>query len=407
MKDSTYPEGTLIKSLDDLKNELKNAVGVDPARAKSLAKDIDVLTKNLSKSGLPIANSKRMSGGTNLVDKIKDNDPIITLLRTFVSNNPNDESNTIGWWDQIPIYFISGARAKELRDPNGRSGTVTWSYTRREAGKTIKCAVRIQPASIFVDGVETSVFPGQSEQLIEEVLKKLLTDKSLAYGNAKEGNLLIKFSTNLIAKELKARGKERNYYEIVDSLTIMNRCIISVTENEEEVYSGSLLGDLVMVSRDKYESKHGDDKMCMARLPFPIAFAISKYEYRQFDYKIWFQFKSALTRWIYKRIVNNWKHASRSVEDAYTISFEEIRQSSALLQQKEERSNRRKVKETLDELVDNNVLTHYETSSEKKGNVVISQKYVLYPSEDFVRAQKAANKRKSTGDQFMITEGLK
>ncbi len=75
--------------------------------------------------------------------------------------------------------------------------------------------------------------------------------------------------------------------------------------------------------------------------------------------------------------------------------YSDVKQGSALLEQASERDNRKKVIAALDELVEDGVLLSYEAQEIKEGRKVTDVKYTVTAAPDFIREQKAANKRAS------------
>src|SRR5690606_38205217 len=167
--------------------------------------------------------------------------------------------------------------------------------------------VVIQPALMKENGEWRAHFPGASEELIEEVLKKVFTIDGQGYHDPKKAESWVTFSIRQLWRELKSRGRERNLTQIKTSLDIMNRCHISVRKDKKEIYSGPVLGELVKVDRNQYV--HNSEERWAARLPAMMSMAINRGDYRQFNYARLMDFNDQLARWIYKRIVNRYTYA--------------------------------------------------------------------------------------------------
>ncbi|UUA75288.1 hypothetical protein [Cellvibrio sp. QJXJ] len=315
------------------------------------------------------------------------------LFRQFI-NDKGDVSNTIEVWDLIPKYFLTAAQVKALRSDKGLAAPVTWEYTMRERDTTARCTVEIQPALINVGKTGKpeflAFFPGSTEEIIEEILKKLLVDdQQLGIHDPKQGETWVRFSLRMIERELAARGKTRNRQEIRQSLEIMAKTHLTWVKNGKAAYTGSLISELITVDRSDYEND--GNAMWAARLPSIISSAINKLQYRQFNYLRLMILKDSLSRWIYKRLVNRFVQASET--DHYEITFGELKQSSALLQQSDDRGNRRKVLDALQELKDGGVLADFTHEERKQGRQVVDVKYKLIASPAFIKDQKEANLR--------------
>ena len=103
--------------------------------------------------------------------------------------------------------------------------------------------------------------------------------------------------------------------------------------------------------------------------------------------------KNQLSRWIYKKLINNYVQAS--FMNDYNFLYSGLK-NSGLLQQKTEQKNRAKVKKVLSELVKEGVVRTFNVKSNKYGGrKIIDVKYTINATQEFISEQKAANKRKT------------
>ena len=205
--------------------------------------------------------------------------PQYNLFSQFVTNDPSEVSNTVEFWESIPKYFFSHQQVEKLRTEKGLAEPYKWSYFFNDTPFTVK----IQPALIEQkNGGYKAFFPGVTEELVEEALKKILTDQNYGLHDPKNAETWIRFSLSMLEKELKDRGRGRNRNKIKHAIKVMSGCIITLYREGEEVWTGSILQDLVTVNREKYLSD--TDAQHIARLPLFISHAINKLEYRQFNY---------------------------------------------------------------------------------------------------------------------------
>jgi hypothetical protein len=110
-----------------------------------------------------------------------------------------------------------------------------------------------------------------------------------------------------------------------------------------------------------------------------------------------------LTRLIYKKLINRYRHAN--FINNYHFMYSDLK-STGLLQQSREIDNRKKVLSALDELKEKNIIAIYETDERKKSRAITDVKYIIYPSNEFISEQKAANKRNSDSDKHIIDSNL-
>ncbi len=309
----------------------------------------------------------------------------LDLFSAFVTNDLAEVSNTVEIWESIPKYFFTPHQIKKLRTQDGLASSYKWEF---EHGGS-PCIVRISPALIEQsDGKDMAFFPSSTEELVEEALKKILSEQQYGFHDPQQAETWVRFTLRMIQKELKARGRDRNIAQIKHAIEVMSGCMLSYFIEGKEVWKGSILQDLVTVNREDFtgdrEAHH------IARLPLFISKSINSLEYRQFNYDRLMSCDEQLSRWIYKRFIHRFKQASMMKD--YHFMYSDVKHSG-LLQQTRERDNRRKMISALNELKDRGVLTRFEFEERKKGRAISDVKYSVWPSLEFTREQTAANKR--------------
>lgn len=308
------------------------------------------------------------------------------MFSQFVTNDQSEMSNAIETWESIPKYFLTAQRIRKLKVNMGHVNPYQWSYTY----KGILYSVKIQPVMIEQkDGSYQVCFPSVTEELVEEVLKKFLSDQRYGLHNSQDVKTWVFFSLSMLQRELAMRGHSRNLIQIKRAINIISSCILTLYKEGKEIWRGSFLQDLVTITRNKY--LENTDAQHIARLPFFISCAINQLEYRQFNYNLLMNFREQLTRWIYKRLVHRYRQAN--FMNNYHFMYSNFEHDSGFLQQSRSNDNRRKVIAALNELISCNVLLSYETNVRKEGRRVVDVKYVVRPHPNFINEQKAANKR--------------
>ncbi len=310
----------------------------------------------------------------------------LDMFSQFLTNDESEVSNTVEIWESIPKYFFTPRQVEKIRTPTGHADPYKWEYIYND----MPCAVKIQPAQIEQkDGKYKSFFPGITEELVEEALKKIFTDQQLGIHDPQNIETWIRFSLSMIFNELKSRNRSRSRNEIKQAIEVMSSCVITLYNEEKEVWRGSILQDLVTVGRDEYLAD--TDALHIARLPLFISHGINRLEYRQFNYDRLLKCNEQLTRWIYKQLINRFRQAS--LLDHYHFKYSSLVRDSALLQQSTDGKNRQKITSALNELVERGVLMNYEEDQQKEGRKVVDVKYTVFPTSAFSTEQKAANKR--------------
>jgi len=311
------------------------------------------------------------------------------LFSQFVTNDQSEVSNTVEIWESIPKYFFTPRQVEKLRTKTGHANPYKWEYQYKD----VSFIVKIQPALIEQkDGSYKAFFPGVTEELVEEALKKILCDQRNGFHDPKNTETWVRFTLSMLQKELKTRGRTRDRNQIRHAIEVMASSILTLYKENREVWRGSILQDLVTVGRDEYLAD--SDAHHIARLPLFISRAINELEYRQFNYDRLMNCDEQLTRWIYKQLINRYRQAN-TIND-YHFMYSSMERNSGLLQQGRSNDNRRKVVAALEELINCKVIRLYDTELRKEGRRITDVKYTVTPSLEFISEQKAANKRSTS-----------
>lgn len=310
----------------------------------------------------------------------------------------DDLSNTIELWDAMPKYAFTARRQSTARDERGRLTVHTQDFTYAKRA----CRVEIQPASIKLEnGVYRDFYPSSDEELVEEVLRKIFADQQYGRHDVDETESWVKFSLQMIRKELKKRNKTRSIQEIKQSIEILAKTHISfyVEDDTTPLYMNTILGDLVRVSREKY--LNDGTAMWWAKLPALISKSINEISYRQFNYAKLMCMKSQLSRWLHKRLSHNYINAHYL--SPYEILFSSIQRDSGFLTYTRTNDNVAALEAALSELKENAILMKWE-KQERRGNrnKLNDILYTFIPAPEFVGEIKTANARQKDIKEKLI-----
>jgi hypothetical protein len=344
------------------------------------------------------------------------------LFTTFFGDAA-ELSNTIELWDAIPKYCVSPRTQNALRE-HGRLEPYkqAFVYATRLSGRRIEhtCRVAIQPVLIEVIDRKTKevsyvdCYPSKDEELVEEVIRKIFADQNFGMHDSSQTESWVRFSLQMIRKELKARGKSRSIDEIKRSIEILSKSHISLylDDTEDPVYSDPILSSLTRVTRQRYLN---DTSMTwVARLPALISKSVNELTYRQFNYGVLMSLETQLARWLHKRLSHSYINAS--LTDSYNILFSTIERDSGLLAftriiKKRNKKTGAETQEVVpfttrkietleaafDELAKYAVLWREDgwkrLEERRKGRKLIDILYRLRAHPNFVREVKAANSR--------------
>jgi hypothetical protein len=326
----------------------------------------------------------------------------LSLFHPFIFNTESERknlSNSIELWDSMPRYSISRQAMKKMRDSNGRLPVLQLEMEHRGNKYTIK----IHPVPIEktknggeVDSVE--YYPSANEGLVEEVLRKFASDKNGFFiderPKAKSGVI---FSLYQLMLELKRCGHARSLNEIKDSLYILNRSFIQITQHNSDktkninfassnyfpLLAGVTRGDLKMDSNAKW----------LVQFHPLVTESIVNLSYRQFNYYQMMCHSNQLTRWLHKLLVMKYIHAGRL--NSFVIHYSTVKRDSSMLNYySRARAAQDAFDFAMDELKGNNVLRDMDRK-EKVGirGKVLDIIYTVFPSNQFVKEAAVANLR--------------
>ncbi len=121
------------------------------------------------------------------------------LFTTFFGDK-NNLSNTIELWDAIPKYAVLPRQQIKLRDENGRLPVHVHEFVyrpsrRAEASSELTCRMKVQPASIEIEtGRFVDFYPSTTEELVEEVLKKIFSDQQYGQHSVPRNESWVRFT---------------------------------------------------------------------------------------------------------------------------------------------------------------------------------------------------------------------
>lgn len=332
------------------------------------------------------------------------------LFRNLLCNTDIERdslSNVFDLWDSIPRYVVSRQQQEKWR----KAGTfpllheMPFHYRGRELMATI------QPAAVKnKDGIIQAYFPSASEELIEDVLRKIAADQNNGYFNRKEGRSGVIFTLYMVRKELEKRGHGRTYKEIILSLEIMGRSVIvtSMADGKDgEFTCNSLyLNNLFRVTKGRL-AEDPDAKWFADFHPFASR-ALDELTYRQFNYARLMSHKSQLARWLNK--VLSLKYINASFMHPFEMRFSTIMRDSGLLNGYAVLRLAVAAVDSAFEELQNCQPSLLGCKPEKKliegsRGKILDAVYTLTPSREFVAEMKAASKRQAiASDRHKLLE---
>lgn len=297
----------------------------------------------------------------------------LSLFQEFICPQQTvreDMSNTLMFWDALPKYHIPREIQHQLADSNGRLSIFRRDVRFRDETYTME----IYPAKIVRDGVEVDVYPGETEELVEDVLRKFLADQNQGFFNTSTKTAHVYFALDQVKKELKQRGKTRSYQEIVEALDILGGSVLAIRKGKKAVTKDVILS-ITGVSRDEYLAD--PSSRWMATFHDFIMGSISKLDYRQMNYGLLMELNSPLSRYLYRRLCANYTYADYT--KPYHFSYTSLCASTEFFQSDRVRDHVRRIDTALSELEQKQLLLRIEKDVKRgKWNRIEEVVYTVY-----------------------------
>ena len=236
------------------------------------------------------------------------------------------------------------------------------------------------------------VFPGAREETIEDVLRKLSTERRgeayQATTGVNEGTTFIGISFTIyeVYKELKRIGKTYSYSEIKEALDIMNNANLSF-ESEDGSFDLKAPYFPIVAIADK-DKKTARSVVCFHPM---VTDVVTTLNFRRYNYLQSHSFKNNYTRLIFKRLCHRWIQASESPKKSYKIllstlidamktPYKNLYQDKALLEK------------VVKELVEDEVITDAEFEPKKEGKKITDWLISFHATDKFAKQMAANNK---------------
>ena len=336
------------------------------------------------------------------------NNKQLALFQTFLANSVDQRdqvSNAIDIWDSIPRYAVTKIRMNSMRTQAGFLEAIEVPFNYRGRALT----AMIHPARIAVRGGErVSFYPSAREELIEHALRKIAAQQSSGFHDSKTHRAGARFSLHQLRRELELQGHSLRYDEITQGLDILSLSAIEILATNEvgdKAFARSTyLSALSGVKRKDYDADR--TSKWSAQFHPLVAQAIDQVTYRQFNYQRLMQCRTQLARWLMSQLVL--KYTQAALFNSFEMRYSTIRRDSALLVgYGRERDAIAAVVAAMKELQELGALedvVRNDVRGPRKRLLDIA--FTLTPTREFVKEQKAANRRAADARESTSSETL-
>lgn len=258
--------------------------------------------------------------------------------------------------------------------------------------------VTIRPAILTKNDENILVYPGQREELVEDALRKLAVSGQAIFVDR---NVSVVFTLYQLQQELKLMGHAFDINEIKESIEVCRGATLECSSGDGETFISSSFFPLIgLTTRGDWSAK-GRSAKCFVQFHPMVTASILNLTFRKYNYSLSMRINSPLARFIYKRMSHYWTGAApTSPYTPHLVTF--LNQSPRGLSERMS-ENIRAMKNALDVLIKNHVVSNYTEAVVKDGRAVTDIHYCIYPHEEFVEMIISANAEK----KGRMIEGLK
>jgi hypothetical protein len=301
------------------------------------------------------------------------------LQFVFWETIPADRSgytNTIEFYDLLPRYLFG-------EQPADKS-----SLAREFEFAGTPYRVVVTPAQFQnPDGTETIAFPGEREQIVEDVIRRLSVEQDRLRLNPTSQRVEFAFTIYELQKELRRVNHSLSRAEIKQALQILNRSFFEVTKQgtKKPMVSSTAFPTLSVMDTADEGSKR------VLTFNDLVAEGLKRLHFRPIDYERLMAIKTGPGRWLYKRMVQRFTQAGGFL--SYDILASSIARDSGMSERSRWRDTLKKVDRAVQSLADAGIVDSFnrEERRDEKTRKILDVYYTIYPDREFCRDQKWAN----------------
>lgn len=317
-------------------------------------------------------------------------------------------TNAVGLYDLAPRFVYASGDSTEIRPVGSKDfrsikrefefGGKPYSLTLMPA--LVEKRVAAESGEEGTDPrprrVEVVAFPGDREQIVEEVVRRLATDRArLALDDG--DNIQLRFSLHEIKRELKRVKHSLSNREIKEALLILSRATIVIERKGKS--GGALLNSSAfpvlaikgpgMTTDEGTDDSEADNDVTYLQFNPLVAQAIRKLEFRSLSYELLMRLKNPISRWLYKRL--SLTYADATGTSPITITAKDVVANSGMNEWSRWRDTLRAVSDAVDLLAKEGVVSA-EKEPEMNGRKYVDIVFRLYPTETFLDQLRAAGR---------------
>lgn len=287
-------------------------------------------------------------------------------LKLFLDKIDDDYSNSVELYDALPKYVHGRNAIIREQDLPAENHVIERQFTHpiKIDGRNVKqaCYLRLSPATIIRKKAGKKerfyAYPSYREMLVEDAVRKLAIDVE---GNAtlKDGVVGCRFTVRQIRRILADAGHQMKHEEVTEAINVLNKCHMEygfIEDDGKTRVSGksALFPEVYVRTADDVG---GDDTLSAVMFHELVNRSIRNRAFRSYDFSKCIKYKSGVTNYLHKRLSMRFIQAAK--DNSYRMGLMEFVQSCGVNETMPLKEQVRTVKEALDELKRNDVVSSY------------------------------------------------
>ena len=288
----------------------------------------------------------------------------------------DDYSQSVELYDFIPKYFWG--KAERL------NGKFLDNLHREFECRGRRYQLTLMPARLETeDGSFKEYYPSRREELVEDALRKLMTERQSIMLDGEAG---IIFTLYQLQKELSDKGHTFSYNEIKDAIRVLNSADIILKDDNEQI-------ETAFSPIESYGfAGEGSETKTFVRFSSLVTHSIKAGTYRLINYDTAMSYKSVIARQLHKRMSHHFIQASFTT--TYEILATTIIRDFGLTPQKRLQQNLVEIEKAIEEMKAKNVVLNcrvnkvFQTIPRTK---LLDAKFIFQPHPFFIDDIKKGN----------------
>ncbi len=271
-----------------------------------------------------------------------------------ISDDPRF-TNTVDLWDIAPRFVF-------YTDKDARAAGKYLSSVEREflhGGKAYRLILK--PARIRRDGREIEEYPGEREQLVEEVIRKLAVEPGRLRLRDRD-QVAMSFSLYEIREELARRNHSFRTAEIKEALQILRHAEIEISRVDAGANGSDDVTSIVATStfpQITFREKGKELSESSIQFNWFVAQALKHLRFRLMNYEVVMTLRDPIARWLYKRLHHEAVYGPGRLE-VQEITAAEIHRDCGLADRARFRDVLRRIGRSVELLKAEGILADYE-----------------------------------------------